>query len=554
MTKILGKSVATAKQMSEYLLSVNKTPKFSRNISVVDFCQLFLDVCAKEGVRGDLAFCQSCKETGNFNFKGDVKYTQNNFAGLGATGGGVPGCVFSSIEEGILAQAQHLKTYATKAALNEPCVDPRRTNWFVNTKGGTAQNWEDLGGTWAVPGYDTKKYSSLEAANKAKDSYGYQIINILNKILTYDKKEETNMANTNSPLVTYTKISPNKTSPRNHAIDTITIHAYVGQVTAERGCNGSRFVNYNPVSGASCNYVVGYDGSIGLCVDEKDRSWCTSNKPNDHRAVTIEVACDTAHPYTVTDKALNALIKLCADICKRNNIKKLVWSTNKNERVNHLNGCNMTVHRDYKNKACPGEYLYERHGYIAEEVNKLLGVKTPASAPTRSYLMKGDKGNDVKVMQENLNYVGYSCGTPDGDFGSKTETALKKFQKAYKLTVDGKYGTSSKAKLEEAVAQKKTSSNKKPSTVTGDFNLIFNATYYSNRYSDLKAAFGTNATALRKHFEEYGMKEGRQAISTFNVKAYKANNADLQKAFGDDYVKYFQHYLTYGYKENRKTV
>lgn len=195
MTLILGKSVATAKQMSTYLLSVNKTPKFSRNISAEDFCQLFLDICAKEGVRGDIAFAQSCKETANFAYGGDVKYTQNNFSGLGATGGGVCGCIFSTIEEGILAQAQHLKTYATKSPLNEPCVDPRRTTWFVNTKGGTSPNVETLGGTWAVPGYDTNKYSSLEAANVAKDSYGYQIINILNKVLKIEVKEKTNMTN-----------------------------------------------------------------------------------------------------------------------------------------------------------------------------------------------------------------------------------------------------------------------------------------------------------------------------------------------------------------------
>lgn len=194
MTLILGKSVATAKQMATYLLSVNKTPKFSRSISVEEFCQLFLDVCAKEGVRGDIAFSQSLKETGNFNFKGDVKYTQNNFAGIGATGGGVCGCVFKDIETGILAQAQHLKTYATKDVLNEPCVDPRRTTWFVNAKGGTAPNVEDLAGTWAVAGYNTSKYPSLAAANAAKDSYGYQIINILNKILKIDIKEETTMS------------------------------------------------------------------------------------------------------------------------------------------------------------------------------------------------------------------------------------------------------------------------------------------------------------------------------------------------------------------------
>jgi hypothetical protein len=178
----------------------------------------------------------------------------------------------------------------------------------------------------------------------------------------------------NSKLVTYTKLSPNCTKPRNHAIDTITIHCFVGQVTAEQGCNIKKFTKYNPLSGASCNYVVGYDGSIGLCVDEANRSWCTSNRANDHRAITIEVASDTKHPYAVTDKAYNALIKLIADICKRNKIKKLLWKGDK-KLVGKVDQQNMTVHRWFANKACPGDYLYNKHGDIAKKVNELLGVK-----------------------------------------------------------------------------------------------------------------------------------------------------------------------------------
>ena len=180
------------------------------------------------------------------------------------------------------------------------------------------------------------------------------------------------MGYTNSSLVNYIKLSPNKNSPRNHNIDTITIHCYVGQVTAKQGCNCSKFVKRNAITGASCNYVVGYDGSIGLCVNESDRSWCSSNKANDNRAVTIEVASETKSPYAVTQKAMESLILLCADICKRNEIKYLKWSTNKSDRKNHRNGCNMTVHRDYAAKSCPGNYLYERQGYIADEVNKIL--------------------------------------------------------------------------------------------------------------------------------------------------------------------------------------
>lgn len=196
----------------------------------------------------------------------------------------------------------------------------------------------------------------------------------------------------NSSLVNYTKISPNKGnysngkyigSARTHAIDTITIHCVVGQCTVQTLGN-----IFAPTSRqASSNYGVGYDGKIGMYCEEKDRSWCSSSAANDNRAITIEVASDSTEPYAVTDAAYKSLIKLVADICKRNGIKKLVWSTNKDDRVNHRNGCNMTVHRDYANKSCPGTYLYNRHGQIAEEVNKLLNA-TPTPTPTKGYLVK----------------------------------------------------------------------------------------------------------------------------------------------------------------------
>lgn len=183
----------------------------------------------------------------------------------------------------------------------------------------------------------------------------------------------------NSPLVSNTKISPNKSSPRNHKIDTVTIHCVVGQCSVETLGNV-----FAPTSRqASSNYGIGYDGRIGMYVEEKDRSWCSSNAANDNRAITIEVASDTKEPYAVNAKAYAALIDLLVDICKRNGIKELVWSTNKADRVNHKNGCNMTVHRDYANKSCPGTYLYERHAQIASEVNKRLGSTNIKPAPEK---------------------------------------------------------------------------------------------------------------------------------------------------------------------------
>lgn len=197
------------------------------------------------------------------------------------------------------------------------------------------------------------------------------------------------MGFTNSPLVSYTKLSPNHSGQRNHAIDTITIHCVVGQCSVETLGN-----IFAPTSRqASSNYGVGVDGRIGMYVEEKNRSWCTSSAANDHRAITIEVASDTTEPYAVRDNVFAALLDLVTDICKRNGIKKLVWSTNKSDRVNHKNGCNMTVHRDYANKSCPGKYLYDRHQQIADEVNKRLGVaeQKPTTPVTTATVKKNDK-------------------------------------------------------------------------------------------------------------------------------------------------------------------
>ena len=190
------------------------------------------------------------------------------------------------------------------------------------------------------------------------------------------------MGYSNSPLVSYTNLTKHHSGERTHKIDTITIHCFVGQVSAKRGCD---YFATTPKD-SSCNYVVGFDGSIGLSVEEKNRSWCTSSNSNDQRAITIEVASDNSEPYAVTDAAYNGLIKLVADICQRNGIKKLVWSTNKNDRVNHLNGCNMTVHRDYANKSCPGAYLYSRHGDIADRVNSMLNGESVVLEMTKEEL------------------------------------------------------------------------------------------------------------------------------------------------------------------------
>lgn len=173
-----------------------------------------------------------------------------------------------------------------------------------------------------------------------------------------------------SSLVSYTSISPNCNHPRKHAIDTITIHHMAGDLSVET-C-GKLFQRQSRE--ASSNYGIGTDGRIALYVHEEDRAWTSGSPANDNRAITIEVANDggVETNWHVSDKAMESLIALLADVCRRNGIQRLVWSDNKDDRVTHRNGCNMTVHRDFQATACPGPYLYSKQGWIAEQVNKRL--------------------------------------------------------------------------------------------------------------------------------------------------------------------------------------
>ena len=176
----------------------------------------------------------------------------------------------------------------------------------------------------------------------------------------------------NSELADVVILSP-YFSRRTRKIDTITIHCMAGIGVSAEAC-GRLF--QQPGKNASSNYGIGYDGKIGLYVEEDKASWCSSNGANDNRSITIEVANSGGSPdWPVSDASYASLIRLVADICWRNGIERLIWSPNKADRINHTNGCNMTLHRDFANKSCPGNYLVSKHAEIAETVNKILEEK-----------------------------------------------------------------------------------------------------------------------------------------------------------------------------------
>lgn len=186
------------------------------------------------------------------------------------------------------------------------------------------------------------------------------------------------MAYTNSSLVSYTKLSPNHSGQRTHSIDRITPHCVVGQCSVET--LGNIFL---PVSKqASCNYGIGEDGRIGMYVEEKNRSWCSSSNANDQRAITIECASDTAEPYAFKDVVYQKLITLCADICKRNGKKKLLWLGDKDKTLSYEPKSDemvLTVHRWFANKSCPGNWMYARMGDLAEKLRHSLAAGYPGT-------------------------------------------------------------------------------------------------------------------------------------------------------------------------------
>lgn len=263
-----------------------------------------------------------------------------------------------------------------------------------------------------------------------------------------------------SPLVVYRKISPNCTKPRRDRITHIVVHHMAGNCSIET-C-GEIFA---PVARqASSHYGVGSDGRIGQYCYEENRAWTTSNAGIDHKAITIEVADDKyGSPWHTSDKAYMATVKLCADICKRNGIKKLVYTGDKQG--------NLHMHKWYANTDCPGRWWEQHFAQLAKDVSALLGPRTyletypsrklPGKYPKKKgYFTLGD-GYDknvtykahIKRLQHYCNWMIGAGLKIDGHYGPATKSAVLRVQKA--LGMKGTHGNWGPGTQERAKAYKK---------------------------------------------------------------------------------------------------
>lgn len=268
------------------------------------------------------------------------------------------------------------------------------------------------------------------------------------------------MAYTNSSMVSYTRISPNHSGQRTHSIDRITPHCVVGQLSAESICGCFT----SPSRQASCNYGIGTDGKVSLCVEEKNRSWCSSSNANDQRAVTVECASDKTEPYAMNSRVYDSLVKLCTDICRRNGKKKLLWLGDRNKTLNYTpkpDEMVLTVHRWFANKSCPGNWLYSRLGDLSAKVTAALGgssVSKPITDTKQLYRVrktwadsKSQKGafsvlaNAKKCADANK---GYSVFDEDGRkvYPTASSTAKKSVDTIAREVIRGDWGNGDERK------------------------------------------------------------------------------------------------------------
>jgi Negative regulator of beta-lactamase expression len=261
------------------------------------------------------------------------------------------------------------------------------------------------------------------------------------------------MVYTNSSLIAYTKLSPNHSGQRTHAIDRISPHCVVGQCTAEG--LGDWF--YKSSTQASSNYGIDKNGRIGMYVEEKNRSWCTSSNANDQRAITIECASDKTEPYAMNDKVYERLIELCTDICKRYGKKKLLWFADKDKSLNYSPATDemiITVHRWFANKSCPGNWLYARLGDLAAKVTaQLAGTTTTPETPTASLYRVRKTWSDSKTQKGAFKVLsnakkcaddnaGYSVFDEKGNvvYTGKNTVVKKTVTELAKEVIAGKWG------------------------------------------------------------------------------------------------------------------
>ena len=423
MLKIMGQAVATAAQMQAYIKKVN--PEVSN--SVIKMISVYITEGELEGVRGDIAFAQSCLETSNFTFAGSaVTLDQNNFCGLGVTSTGMKGNSFKTPTEGIRVQIQHLQAYASTERLQNRYVDPRYT--YVTR--GCAPYVEQLG---------IQENPKGQGWAAGKD-YGKQIIEILNNIINTEGESDT--------MITITKmISKKNCYIGQNKPEYVVIHETDNwSKGADAKAHATAMKNGN-LAGTVHYYVD--SKSIYQTLDHADGAWAVGDGKGKYgitnrNSINIEIC---VNPETDYYKAVDYAEQLAAKL-----LKQYGWGTDHLKR-----------HYDASRKNCPRriqaegrwpEFVKKTAAYMAGTTSTSTNTadKTTNTSTTKGagYMFNpelvklGSTGTSVLLLQEILIARGFKgkngkALTLDREAGDNTIYALKAYQESRKevLEVDG---------------------------------------------------------------------------------------------------------------------
>lgn len=416
MLKIMGQAQASIEQMRAYIKKLNpKAPE-----SVLAMIPLYITEGALEGVRGDIAFAQSCLETGNFTFKGSaVTLDQNNFCGMGVTRTGVKGNSFKTPKEGIRAQIQHLKAYACDDALEQRCIDPR----FIYVKRGCAPYVEWLG----------IQENPSGAGWASGKGYGTKILNILSNILETGEREET------------MKIIKMLTKKRCYVGQNKPAYVVIHETDnwskgADAKAHATAMKNGN-LAGTVHYYVD--STSIYQTLDHKDGAYAVGDGGGrygitNRNSINIEICVNPESDYY---KAVDKAERLAASL-----LKQYGWGVDRLKR--HYDASRKHCPRRIQDEGLWPEFKRKTAAYMGTAPEK--PTHTPATQTGGNYMFepkmvsKGDTGLSVLLLQEILRARGFKGKDGkelklDRDAGTNTIHALTKYQESRKgvLEVDG---------------------------------------------------------------------------------------------------------------------
>ena len=423
MNKIMGQAQASIEQMRAYIKKVNpKVPE-----SVLAMIPLYITEGVLEGVRGDIAFAQSCLETGNFTFTGSaVELNQNNFCGMGVTSNGVKGSSFKTPKEGIRAQMQHLKAYACDDALEQRCIDPR----FTYVKRGCAPYVEWLG---------IQENPSGAGWASGKD-YGNKILNILSNILETGEREE--------DMKIVKMLAKKNCYPGQNKPVYVVIHETDNW---SRGANAKAHATAmkNGNLAGTVHYYVD-SKSIYQTLDHKDGAWAVGDGGGKYgitnrNSINIEICVNPESDYY---KAVDKAEQLAASL-----LKQYGWGTDRLKR--HYDASRKHCPRRIQDEGLWPEFKRKTAAYMGTTTTEPDTSTNKPTIQTGGHYMfepktvkKGDSGLSVLLLQEILRARGFKGKDGkdlklDRDAGTNTIHALTKYQESRKgvLEVDGICGT-----------------------------------------------------------------------------------------------------------------